>query len=334
MTRRPIRLLLCASLAACGSTSAPPAAPPPTATPRTDDRAAIARAEIARKQELSAAHNKHLDEQATALAATCDRPAEAPPRCLPSCYAAEPADPRAGKPVKGVAQIAHLICTPSSDPVQGPFAIADEVATGKLDLRSLRGRIPKAGKKGSWQAAVEAAATVSLEPDLARGDAIRVIGGWKAMRHPTSKERLRCVTIAHFARAHRKLDACGSQGKIACEAGGNAAAHGINVVHYRLAEAKRLRATHDDAKCQQAALEAIAVARGLPRWRQYVKLNIDQWKDVPRYRTRFDGVLDEDTLFQTAIDLGTEAQSVYVSCGGPPNPTTTAGDEQSFHTCL
>ncbi|NVB81950.1 MAG: hypothetical protein HOV81_26450 [Kofleriaceae bacterium] len=317
------RLTTLLVLAACGSTSAPPPMPRATSIARTDE------SEAQRKQELAAAHNKLLDEQATALAATCARPAEAPARCLPTCYVAEPPDARAGKLVPGVAEIVHLVCASSEE---GPFAITDEVA-GTLDVRTYRGRIPKAAKKGSWQAAVETAVAASLEPDLARGDAVRVTGGWKSLVHPASKERLRCVTVSHYAKAHRKLDACGSHGAIACEATGNAAAHGLNVVHYRLAEARRYLAARDEAKCQQAALEAVAVARGLPRWRQYVKLNTDQWKASPRYRTRFDGVLDEDTLFQTAIDLGTAAQEVYVSCGGAPNPTTSAADEQSFHTC-
>lgn len=317
------RLTILLVLAACGSTSAPPPGPPARSRARTEDT------DARRKQELAAAHNKLLDEQATALAATCARPADAPARCLPTCYTAEPADARAGKLVSGVAEIAHLVCAPGE---AGPFAIADEVA-GNLGIRAHRGPVPKPAKKGSWQEGVEAAVTSSLEPELARGDAVRVTGPWRPMVHPASKERLRCVTVSHYARLRRKLDACGSHGAIACEATGNAAAHGINVVHYRLAEARRYLAVRDEAKCQQAALEAIAVARGLPRWRQYVKLNTDQWRASPRYRTRFDGVLDEDTLFQTAIDLGKAAQEVYASCGGAPSPTTTAADEQSFHTC-
>ena len=131
----------------------------------------------------------------------------------------------------------------------------------------------------------------------------------------------------------RALDACGGRGAVACEAGGNHAAHGIDVVHFRLAEARQLQVKGNDARCQQTALEAIAVARGLPRWRQYVALNVDQWKSSPRYRTRFDGILDEDTLFTTAIALGTEAAAVHDACGGAPNPTPTVAQEQSFHTC-
>jgi hypothetical protein len=64
-----------------------------------------------------------------------------------------------------------------------------------------------------------------------------------------------------------------------------------------------------------------------------MSLNTSQWKSFARYRTRFDGILDEDTLFSTTIALGTEAESVYVACGGAANPKTTADQEQSFHTC-
>ena len=87
------------------------------------------------------------------------------------------------------------------------------------------------------------------------------------------------------------------------------------------------------AECQQAALEAIAVARGLPRWRQYAKLNVEHWTDHAAYRTRFDGTLDEDTLFAQAATLGAEAETVYTACGGAADAPTTPVQEQSFHTC-
>ena len=114
---------------------------------------------------------------------------------------------------------------------------------------------------------------------------------------------------------------------------GNPVARAINVVHYRLAEARRLQAAGKATECQQAALEAVAVARGLPRWRQYVKLNINKWVAVARYRTRFDGILDEDTLFTTTANLGAEAEQVHAACGGPTGAPTTPAHEQSFHTC-
>ena len=174
--------------------------------------------------------------------------------------------------------------------------------------------------------------TTALEPELARGDVVRVTGTWKPAFHSATRETLRCVTVSHYTRALRTaLDGCGGRGGIACEATGNSAAHGLNVIRYRLAEAQRL-GDGKPAECQQAALEAIAVARGMPRWRQYMSLNTTQWKAFERYRTRFDGVLDEDALFATAIALGTEAEAVYRACGGGA-AKTTAADEQSFHTC-
>ncbi len=108
--------------------------------------------------------------------------------------------------------------------------------------------------------------------------------------------------------------------------------HGINVIHYRLLEARRLQAEGNETGCLQAALEASAVARGMPRWRQYMSLNTTKWKPAKRYRTRFDGTLDEDTLFSTAIALGVEAEKVYTACSAS-RPATSAKQEQSFHTC-
>src|SRR5262249_48930059 len=154
---------------------------------------------------------------------------------------------------------------------------------------ALRGRPAKPHKKGTWQAEIESALAA---------DGVVVTGAWRQLSHPLTKDRLRCVTVSHFASGVRHpLDACGGTGDIVCEASGNPAAHGLDVVHYRLEEARRLLGVHDSAGCLQAALEAITVARGLPRWRQYAKLNVDQWPKNARFRTRFDGTVDEDSLF-------------------------------------
>ena len=320
--------VLCAILAACGSTSPPPevvapkvVAPPPA----LED-------EHARRDHLVAAHHKLEEEQQDAFAATCAEPeGQGHERCLPSCYAKEPADPRAGKKLGGAIEIMHVMCAASN---AGPFVIADEIERAKLAGRAVRGRIPAAHKAGTWQAEVETALTAEQRPTLARGDVLRVTSDWRELVHPVTKERLRCVTISHFARSMRHaLDGCGGQGAIACEATGNAAAPGINVVHFRLAEARALQAAGKTTECQQAALEAVAVARGLPRWRQYVTLNIAKWVTHAGYRTRFDGLLDEDTLFTRAASLGGEAEAVHAACGGPSGAPTTASQEHSFHTC-
>ena len=318
---------VCLALVGCaGSPASAPPGPPSAAGLLASELEARERA---RRSDLAAAHREKLDEQSTALAATCTKPKTEPvePRCQPSCYTPEPADPRAGtKPVRPV-EITHVVCERA-----GTYVIADEL--GDVAVRPVRGRLPKPNKQGTWQADVESAVTLALQPDITRGDVVRVTGAWKTQMHPISRESLRCVTVAHYARALRRpLDACGSQGAIACEASHDDAAHGLNVVHFRLLEARRLQADGKSSECMQAALEAIAVARGMPRWRQYMSLNTNKWKPPARYRTRFDGVLDEDTLFARAIALGTEAEAVYVTCGGSPNPKTTAEHEQSFHTC-
>jgi hypothetical protein len=141
------------------------------------------------------------------------------------------------------------------------------------------------------------------------------------------------VIVSHFAAGPRRaLDACGSTGDVVCEAGKNAASHGLDVVHYRLAEADRLHAASDVAGCQQAAAEAAAVAHGLPRWRQWAKLNVGKWPKDVRFRTRFDGILAEDELFDKAAQLGSAAEATYAACAGA-TVQTTAEQEQSFHTC-
>jgi hypothetical protein len=143
--------------------------------------------------------------------------------------------------------------------------------------------------------------------------------------------RLERVEIAD-PRLTRPLDGCGGVAGLACEAVGDPAARGINVVHYRVVEARGLHAAGKLDECQRAALEAIAVSRGMPRWRQYAKLNARGWISHAGYRTRFDGVLDEDALFAEVTRLGGEAQQIFAACGGT-SPTTTAAQEQSFHGC-
>lgn len=319
---------------ACGGASAPakPSAPEP-AVALVDAAPALADAdpEQARHDEIAAAHRKLEAEQSEALAAACEQqpPPEPHPRCLPSCYPTEPVDARAGEKLAGAVEIQTVVCKRGD---AAPLVIAAELDVAKRGLRKHRGRFPAAHKRGTWQAEVEAA-IAATEPRLAHGDVIRVADKWKSRKLPLTGERVKCVTVSHFTRKLRPLDGCGTAGGIGCEATGSAVARGINVVHYRLAEARTLHAAGKPDDCQTAALEAVAVARGLPRWRQYMKLNVATWKDHAGFRTRFDGVLDEDAAFATAAQLGTEAEAVYAECGGAGGAPTTAAQEQSFHTC-
>lgn len=293
------------------------------------------RAEQARRDQIAASHRAAELEQQNALAASCEepRPWNKHERCLPSCYPTEAPDPRAGKPLAGTTAIEHVVCRRGAD---GPYSVVDEIGGAALRLQTVRGRLPKAHRKHTWQAALATWFRDEQPAKLPATDLVVVKGTWRPRVHPLSKERMSCVTLVHYARSARgELDACGATARsgITCEAAGNPAARAINVVHYRLAEAKRLRAAGNTDACQQAALEAIAVARGLPRWRQYKALNVNEWNDKLVYRTRFDGLLDEDALFAAVAAAGSEAEAVHAACGGPPGAPTKVDQEQSFHTC-
>ncbi|HEY4058659.1 MAG TPA: hypothetical protein VGM39_18730 [Kofleriaceae bacterium] len=321
---RALSISVAVAMGACGS-SKPVEAPPTVAVA---DPARDAREEQARRAKLVEAHHALEAEQSEALAWKCEKDQPEPhERCEPSCYRAETADPRAKKKLPR-AEIMHLACTAhGSDDVM----LLDELGGAKLVAKPARGRA-KPHKKG-WEADVEAKVIAALGPEVARGDVVKVTGTWSPRSQPLTNERLRCVTVSHFTAMKRPLDDCGARGGVACEAMGHPAPHALDVVHFRLAEARAMQAAGDHDTCQRAALEAIAVSRGLPRWRQYVALNINAWRSYPRYRTRFDGWLDEDALFATAAKLGEDALAQYQACGGDPNPKTPVEQEQSFHRC-
>jgi hypothetical protein len=318
-----LRVAILGLLAACGSTRSSPPARSGAVTGAGPSEAELQgkheREEREKHDEVVVAHRKIEEQQQEALAASCDDPQhhDAHARCQPSCYAPAAPDPRGGKKLRGAVAIQHEICQLAPE---SPYVILDEVDP-KLAVTPLRGRPLRMHKKGTWQADVEKAVPVV------------VAGTWREVKHPVTKERVRCVIAVQYTWLAKPLDACGGSGDVACEAAGNAAAHGLDVVHFRLAEARQLQAAGKSQECQQAALEAIAVARGMPRWRQYAKLNIEHWGNQTSFGTRFDGVLDEDTLFQTATRLGGQAEGLYAACGGAGSAATTPEQEQSFHAC-
>ncbi|MGE0551711.1 MAG: hypothetical protein AB7O24_26455 [Kofleriaceae bacterium] len=326
-----IVLAACIALAGCGGGAARASASQTTNV--EGESRAVSQAE---RNKLAVEHHKIEAEQQEALAATCTepQPSKGHERCLPSCYPTEPADPRAGTAQRGPVQIKHLVCQkPGSDDV-GSFVLADEIAQRSLFITPAPGRFPKPHKKTTWQAEAVAAFVDAAGIKLGTGDVVTIAGAWRTYSHPLTKQRLRCVTMVHHTRSMRRgLDGCGSTGRFVCEATGNAAARGINVVHYRLAEARWLQAAGKASECQKAAKEAIAVSRGMPRWRQYAALNTTTWDETAIYRTRFDGVLNEESLFATVAKLGSEAEAIYSACGGEAKAATTVDDEQSFHMC-
>ena len=344
-----MRSLALALLVACGSQPSRTTAGSTTMA-RTGPSDAQLRAERDRQARAERAvivskHRELESEQQDALGTTCDDAAKwAPQHCAPTCYPPEQRDERAGTKLAGTVELQHHVCQRVLDGDQvGPWLIVDELDGNKLAARKSRGRAPKPHKKGSWQAEIATALGEHRVGKAPRGEVFAVLGGAiRAMKHPVTRESLRCVTVAQYTTLPRaaldrtgKLDTCGATGataKATCEAAGNAAARGINLARYRIAEATQLHAAGKDAQCQAAALEALATARGLPRWRQYAKLNVGAWTEGLAYKTRFDGVLDEDALFALAPLLATEAEQLHAACGGASSKTTPA-QEHAFHSC-
>lgn len=328
-----MRDVLCAvALVSCSST----AEQKPTTTPtgpsgpsETELRLRSERQQRLEREVIVSKHRKLESAQQDALGATCKDPvAWAKQHCGPTCYPPEPKDPRAGTKVAGAVEVQHQVCQREDE----QFIVIDELDP-KLKTRAFRKRFPRAPKKGTWQAELARWFAEHQVGKLARRDAIAVVGSWKPVEHPLTNEPLKCVRLVHYTAATRgKLDDCGARSKTACEATGNAAARGINLIHYRLAQATQLQAAGNEAGCAEAALEAVATARGMPRWRQYAKLNVGRWTEGLAYKTRFDGTLDEDSLFAAAAVLGTAAERIYAACAGT-NAQTTPEQEHAFHSC-
>jgi hypothetical protein len=328
-----MRAVFCAvALVGCSSSAEQKTATTPTAATGPSDAELRVRREREERIEREAIVSKHRGlevAQQDALGATCKDPvAWAKQHCAPTCYPPEPKDPRAGTKVAGNVEVQHHVCQREDE----QFVVIDEIDP-KLKTRAFKKRFPRPPKKGTWQAELATWFAEHQVGKLARRDAITIVGTWKPLEHPLTKEPLECVRLVHYTAAPRgKLDDCGARGKTACEATGNAAARGINLVHYRLAQARQLQSAGNDAGCAEAALEAVATARGMPRWRQYAKLNVGQWTEGLAYRTRFDGTLDEDSLFAAVATLGAAAEQLYMTCA-LTNAVTKPEQEHAFHSC-
>ncbi len=288
--------------------------------------------------EIAAKHQKLELAQQDAMSATCsDSTKWAAQHCSPTCYPAEPKDPRAGTKLAGRVELQHHACQRAALGDDAPWMLVEELDDKPLVARAHRGRAPKPHKKGSWQADVAAALAKTRTGKPPRGEVVTVLGAARSVTHPVTKEALRCVTIAQYTTVPRgELDDCGvaeAGTPVTCEAAGSAAARGVNLARFRLAEAARLRDAVKDEPCRTAALDALATARGLPRWRQWAKLNTGVWKEGMAYKTRFDGILDEDGLFALAPVLEQEALQMLAACNMVGTPPTKPEAEHAFHSC-
>ena len=70
--------------------------------------------------------------------------------------------------------------------------------------------------------------------------------------------------------------------------------------------------------------------------RERIDREYREWEDGILYKTRFDGVLDEDALFGLAASLGSDAERLHTTCGGAAgdswaaSPLSREGSQEAY----
>ena len=166
-------------------------------------------------------------------------------------------------------------------------------------------------------------AVKQMEPKKGDVAFIAASDDW-GMADSSNGDKLRCLELQWYSKDDTvQMSKCGHpDDKVACEVTGSKTVRAINVIHYRIEEAKKLKAS-DKQACQQAALQAVAFSRGIPKFKK--SLGSDSAEGLT-YKTRYDGVLTEVKAFARIKQLGTEALALYKSCGGGSG--ATKGDEE------
>jgi hypothetical protein len=115
--------------------------------------------------------------------------------------------------------------------------------------------------------------------------------------------------------------------KFACEPGGSNVVVGVNLIHFRIEAATAAQAT-DKARCQREARAAVAISHGVVRFRDEAK-TAKTWATGLTYRTRYDGDLDEQKMFELVATNGNAADKLFKACGGT-SLAITRDEEMQF----
>jgi len=255
-----------------------------------------------------------------ATAARAEPQPDEHPRCMPSCYHTEKPAKESGTSIKTCGYFTKGIT--EADLGRGRFG-PPEVNQGATQGELVPScKFPTPGKK--WAALTKATrGAVDAKP----GDVVFVPDSETWGECTVGDEPARCIDLYWYG---KKMDFditdCGTGDlNVRCEGGGNPAARAINVAHFRVDEATKLSAGGNKADCKKAALEAVAVSRGL------AKSNIGfADEDTAKYKTLFDGTLNRQALTKKLAELGKQATALYKGCGGG-EPRTSDEDEQSYH---
>jgi hypothetical protein len=149
--------------------------------------------------------------------------------------------------------------------------------------------------------------------------------------HPehTEVDKAVCTPTCYPKLAIEPIKHCGTDETIGCEEGGSETAFAINVIHYRLDEAKTAQHDGHTDVCTKAAFVAAALATGVPEFRE-VRRKEKKWVDNISYRTRWDDTLSEDEVIAKARSSERAAEKLYTTCGGDSMPEFTPKDKFAF----
>ena len=252
---------------------------------------------------------------AIATVASADPPAyikkfmENASSCSPSCYKREPAVPWGDQPFKRVC--GYKDWNFQQTKIGGRWSAIESRGIPAVDPTVTACKAPKDGGGIAKQAR---AAFAPLKGDL---ENLRFTpqGGWHDERD-ANLNPVRWQTVRIYASNwEQKPNECGTNSsRTACEASGSKTAASINVIRYRLDEAKKL-ADSDPEGCKTASFYAVAVSRGLRKFRDHA-IAKKRWTTGVQYKTRYDGELDEKALFGKVDDYEKAALAVHKQCGG------------------
>jgi hypothetical protein len=241
--------------------------------------------------------------------------------CTPSCYEPDVPSPDAGKETKACTHYTKGFCA-TLEPGGWTEPELNQGATFQGIVNDCKFPKPNAGK---W-AKLSKRAVKILEPKAGDVAFIPANSDWEAAES-SDGSTLRCLDLHWYEKNSTvTMTKCGHPDEaVVCEVSGSKSVRAINMIHYRVDEAEKLKSS-DKQGCQAAALQAVAFSRGLPKF----KANLGSgWASGLTYKTRYDGVLKEAALFAQVKKLGDQATALYKACGGG-TPKTSDADEMGF----
>lgn len=108
---------------------------------------------------------------------------------------------------------------------------------------------------------------------------------------------------------------CGkADDNLVCEASGSNTALALNIIHFRLDEARKAQKAGKKDVCRDASQVAAATSQGVTKYRTAQKVK-KEWSDGLVYQTRA-GTLPEAKAFEFVDKSLKEATKLFKACGG------------------